>query len=481
MRTGPSRRYWILLIAAVLVAGGSLLLIRTYRLAQVGSGYLAQTLCSGIFVTGHTLDDVLKRGLMGDRLERLSLFTPSVDAAERQVSTDLYGVAQQTSIFRDGLGCTLVHDKSATHLRAETADLFKPLPPAPDAPWPTGARVTAEPWSEDFTWPDGVDGAAATEAVEAIFSEPFPEHPRATRGLVVVRGGRIVAERYADGFDADAPLIGWSMSKAAINALVGLRVKDGAIALDDTALMPEWRDAGDPRSAISLDELMRMTSGLAFNEDHNDDLSDAARMLFLSPDMARFAADLPLETAPGADWAYSTGTTNIIAGVLRETFDDDRDYLRYPRDRLFGPLGMRSAVFAPDASGTLVGGAFMYASARDWARFGLLFLQDGKWGGEQLLPEGWVAYTTKPTPQSTDGEFGAQVWLKLQNAERGGEPPMPEDAYYMQGFNGQAVVIVPSRDLVVVRLGLTPRNGSWNTARELAPLVNAFPETPVSP
>jgi hypothetical protein len=220
---------------------------------------------------------------------------------------------------------------------------------------------------------------------------------------------------------------------------------------------------------------MRMTSGLQFSESDDDDLSDVSQMLFVQGNAARFAASKPLVHPPGTVWSYSSGTTNIIASVLRETFADERDYLRFPKMRLFAPLGMRSAVLQPDAAGTFIGSSFLYASARDWARLGLLFLRDGVWLGNRLLPEGWVAYSLTPTPQSPEDQYGAQVWLKLVESPGLGEPPMPDDAFYMLGYDGQVVAMVPSRDLVVVRLGLTPESGDWDNARDLAPLVNVFP------
>jgi CubicO group peptidase (beta-lactamase class C family) len=273
------------------------------------------------------------------------------------------------------------------------------------------------------------------------------------------------------------PLIGWSISKSAVNALIGLRVKDGKLALTDTALMPEWRDQGDPRRAITVDELMRMTSGLTFDESYGDTDSDVAQMLFVKGDKAGFAADKPLAFPPDTHWAYSSGTTTILAGVLRQSFNDERDYLRYPEERLFGALGMRSAVLEPDASGIFAASSFLYATARDFARLGLLFLHDGVWEGTRILPAGWVAYALTPTKLSPDGEYGAHVWLKLPESSGGGEPPMPEDAYYMLGHDNQVVAVVPSRDLVIVRLGLTREDGDWDSARELSPIVSAFPLT----
>ena len=469
MRLGLSRSFWLMLATIVLVTAGAIVLPRVYRVALLGSGYMAQTLCAGVFVSGRSMDDLMAEDLSGPGLELLSFFQPTLDHDAETVSASAYGIAAQTAIYRDGLGCTLLHGAEEKSLRAQAAGLFPAPAPRTDAEWPAGEHVTASPLPAD------VDGAALAKAIDAIFAEPDPAHPRNTRALVVVHGGRIVAERYAPGFDADTALIGWSMSKTVTNALVGMRVKDGALALRDEALMPEWRGKDDPRRAIRLDELMRMTSGLVFDESHDNFLSDVAQMLFVQGNAAAFAALKPLAHQPGTHFSYSSGTTNIIAGVLRETFADERAYLRFPRERLFEPLHMRSAVLEPDASGTFIGCSFLYASARDWARLGLLFLRDGVWQGKRLLPEGWVAYSLEPTLQSPEDEYGAQVWLKLPESAELGEPPMPEDAYYMLGYDEQVVAIVPSRDLVVVRLGLTQAGGDWDNAQDLAPLVNAFP------
>ena len=472
-----SGKFWTAALAVVIAAAALVAGVPLYRIALLGSGYMAQQLCAGLFVSGRTFDQVMAEDLSGPGLGALELFTPDVDRGTKQVRASAYGVAGQTAVFQDGLGCTLIGDQSADAFRTKTADLFPTeRPPALDAEWPTGSRVGAGTQAPDFDWPDGVDGQAASDAVDAIFADPDPARPRATRALVVVHKGRLVAERYAPGFGARMPLVGWSMSKTGTNALIGLRVKDGGLALDEMRLMPEWLGQDDMRGAITLNTLLRMISGLAFDEDPDDKLSDVSQMMFVQGNTAAFAASKPLAYAPGTHWSYSTGSTAILAGILRETFEDERTYLRYPRERLFEPLGMRTAQLAPDASGTLMGGAFLYASARDWARLGLLYLRDGKWDGEQLLPKGWVAYSTNPTSQSPKDEYGAQVWLKLTKSQGLGEPPMPKDAFYMLGHNGQVVAMIPSKDLVVVRLGQTLNGGDWDTARDLGPLVNAFPD-----
>lgn len=218
-----------------------------------------------------------------------------------------------------------------------------------------------------------------------------------TRAVVVVYRGQIVAERYAPGFDSRMPLPGWSMTKSVTNALVGILVKEGKLSLLDKNLMPQWNHRGDRRRQITLDGMLRMSSGLRFNEDEGNPLGD----LFGQADAAVYAANQPLEAAPNTKWQYSSGTTNIISGIIRNAIGSDTDYLGFPRRALFDRLGMKSAVIEPDASGTLVCSSFMYATARDWARFGLLYLQDGVWEGQRILPEGWVQYSPMLTELAT--------------------------------------------------------------------------------
>lgn len=472
MYPGFSRRQWIGSGVIVLVAIAALVLPRAYSVARVGAGYTAQKLCSGVLVSGRTAVDVMAENLTGSGLGVLRFYSADIDHETEQVTASLFGLVKETAIHREGFGCTLLHGESAEKLRAQTDGLLAKLPPLDIyAEWPAGSKVSP------VALAPGVNEQALRETLDAMFSETVSPRPRRTWALVIVHEGRIVAERYAPGFHKDMPLIGWSLSKTATNALVGLRVMDGALSLDDDALLPEWRDKDDPRRSITLEELMRMTSGLEF-----DQHTDAPWMLFVEKDDVHYAASKPLAHAPGSHWAYSSGNTNIIAGILRETFPNERAYLRFPQERLFGPLGMRTASLAPDDVGTFVSSAFLYASARDWARLALLYLRDGVWDGQRLLPEGWVGNSLKATRESPEQQYGAQLWLKLPEWAGPDGPLMPSDtyfmlgrdAYYMLGFHGQVVAIVPSRDLVIVRLGLT-RDDGRSIAWELAPLVRAFP------
>lgn len=473
MHPGSYRKFWITSALTILLAISAIGVLRAYSVARVGAGYMAQKLCSGVLVSRRAADDVTAENLTGSGLEILRLFSVDIDLDAEQVTASLYGLVVETAIHRDGFGCTLLHGASAEKLRAQTAGLLRKQPPLDsDAEWPAGSKVS------DFALASGVDEQAMRATIDEMFSEPDSSRLRRTWALVVVHKGRIVAERYAPGFHKDMPLIGWSLSKTATNALVGMRVMDGVLSLEDEALVSQWRDKEDPRRSITLEELMRMTSGLEF-----DQRQDAPWMLFVEPDDAHFAASKPLAYAPGSHWSYSSGNTNIIAAILRETFADEREYLRFPQERLFRPLGMRTASLAPDDAGTFVSSAFLYASARDWARLALLYLQDGVWEGQRLLPKGWVENSLRATKESPDQQYGAQLWLKLPEWVGPDGPLMPRDtyfmlgrdAYYMLGFHGQVVAISPSRDLIVVRLGLTRSDGR-SIAWDLAPLIRAFPD-----
>src|SRR5262245_38991313 len=327
------RRTWLMLAAiaaAAIVAAG----FHAYRIARVGSGFSAELLCGGVFVSGRTPEDVKANDLTGPGFELLYFFQQMIDRDLRRVSASAYGFGPQTAVHRDGLGCTLIDGASEAELREQARGLAVRPSPDPEALWPEGERVDLAAIA------DGVDRTALDAAIAANFAEPDPSRPLNTRALVVVHRGRIVAERYVPGFDPAMPLVGWSVTKGALNALIGMRVKDGKIAVADRALMPEWRGEDDKRRDISLDDLLRMSSGLVFDESYDDPLADVAVMLFARGDMAKFAADKPLLQPPGTHWSYASGASVIVAGILRETFANEEDVLHSTGERLFEAVGI---------------------------------------------------------------------------------------------------------------------------------------------
>lgn len=427
------------------------------ELRQAVAAYAAKVAASALFVSGRSLDSVLAEELAADApLQAMArpFLTFAVDRERQTVTATLLGQAA-TAAFVPGLGCTLLLGIDREGLRARA------LPPAPregdPRPWPFGDAVGESPR------PDGIDGAALDAAITDAFAERAGRALVHTRAVVVVHRGRLLAERYAPGYAATTVLPGWSMTKSWVSALLGLRVHDGALDPGAELPVPEWQMAiDDPRRALRLGDLLRMQSGLRWLEDYESPQSDALRMLFTAPDAAAVAAARPLAQPIGAEFRYSSGTTNLLCRILRTTFANDADYLGYARQRLFAPLGMHSALLEPDPSGTFVGSSFGFATARDWAKFGLFYLQDGVWDGRRLLPAGWVAEARTPAPASPRGNFGAHLWLNQGAADDPTDRPfdrLPRDLFYLSGHEGQYVVCFPSQQLIVVRLGCAKRGG----------------------
>ena len=298
-----------------------------------------------------------------------------------------------------------------------------------------------------------------------------------TRAVVVVQHGVIVAERYAPGFDRKTRLLGWSATKSFTSALIGLLVDDGVLHLDAPAPVPEWQGAGDPRAAITLRQLLNMASGLTFKETY-DPGSDSIKMLFEERDMGAYAASRPLLNPPGTKWSYSSGTSNILSGIVfRATGGTLEGVTNFARKRLFEPAGMRSALIEPDEAGVPIGSSYGYATARDWARFGQLFLDRGAVGGKQVVSPGWVDFVATPTTAAPRPIYGGQFWLNRaedSGAHRKLFAALPADMFMAMGHNEQMVAVIPSQDAVIVRLGWTPEGMSYDWNKYLAPIADAL-------
>jgi CubicO group peptidase (beta-lactamase class C family) len=276
--------------------------------------------------------------------------------------------------------------------------------------------------------------------------------------VVVVYKGQIIAEKYAEGFDPFTPQIGWSMSKSITNAMVGVMVKKRGFDIFAPAPIPEWKSSNDPRAKITTDQLLRMSSGLYWDENYSRE-SSATKMLYKSSDMGLYASSFDLDEEPDSAWYYSSGTSNILSRILRRELGED--YLEWPHKEIFSKLGVGSVVFEVDASNAYVGSSYIWASPRDWARLGLLYLNDGVWNGERILPEGWVDYSRTPTPKSEMLQYGAAFWLNAGDRENPTDrrlPDCPRDIYSMNGYEGQRVFILPTQDMIVVRLGQTKKD-----------------------
>jgi len=436
------KKFSYLLLAVILVA----LLYSANYLSSVlsaGSGFSAKNICSGHFLSGMSGQLIVDEALTASS-PVLSNISYRIDEINRLVDTRLFGFFKRRAIYSEGTGCTLL-TADQDQLQRQPTKPAKAARTSQGQPWPLGSAPAPQE-------------VRLQPVLAQAFAETDAQHKRNTKAVVVIHNGRLVAEQYAHGVDAATPLIGWSMTKSVTNMLIGALIQDGKLALEQPAPVPEWHlETADPRRAITIDHLLRMSSGLVFDEDYAL-YSDVTRMLSVEADAGGFAASKPLLVAPDNLWSYSSGTSNILSGIVKRTVGGDfQDYYDYTQQRLFLPLGIHSAALETDNNGTFIGSSYMYASARDWARLGQLCLQDGQWQGNRLLPEGWLAYSTTPTPNNPKTNYGAHFWLNAdpEDGQQRTWPSLPVDTYSMNGYQGQHVIIVPSRNLVVVRLGFS--------------------------
>lgn len=432
------------------------------RIARVGAGYGAKIAASSMFVAGRSRESIDS----GRELDHIPFVKWKVNYDNDSV-TAWIGPIRRIAVRRPGLGTVL--------LPSGVTDASGFLAPANDQ---TGHDDDPRLWPMGDLLDKSDEHDKLASIVNSAFNEPTndPEQQRGIRAIIVVHDGQIVAEQYAKGFDRHTPLIGWSMTKSIIGALTGILVGQGKLDIHAAPVLPEWSEPGDPRSTITLDHLLRMSSGLKFGEVYEEPLSDVCRMLFTTDDAGGFAASRRLEADPNTVWKYSSGTTNIISKVLRNSVADDAAYHAMPR-HFFDRIGMRHAVIETDPSGTFVGSSLGWATARDWARFGMLYLHDGVWQGERVLPEGWVEYCRTPTATSPNGEYGAQWWCNAGavagDTETRPRPGLPADYYAARGFQGQSVSIFPSQNLVVVKLALSSPIDPFDEESFLADVLSA--------
>jgi CubicO group peptidase (beta-lactamase class C family) len=430
------------LIWPALIFAGLVVLVATFRpdrAIRVATGVVAHNVCSKTFVSGFDPKTVFAETM--DR-EGLRLLKPAMsyaaDPVRNIVDASVAGLFGNRAAFHEGLGCVLLHGSVEPYvLKSDIAALKNPKDP-PLLPEIAGSAIV-EP-----------SDPGLKAALDHAFEEPATPPFRRTKAVVVVHDGAVIAERYADGVGIDTPLLGFSMTKSVVNALIGILTQQGLVTPSFPAPIAEWR--GDSRREIEVEHLMRMTTGLALDET-NSGFDSSSQMVYLHNDMAGFAVKAPLIAPPGTRWAYSSPTTQILARIIRDAVGGPEQTLRFAWRELFNPLGMRNVTLEFDATGTLQGSSYMLASARDWARFGLLYLNDGLVGGRRLLHEDWVDLSAAAT---LDTDYGAGFWTNRSdhpNAKGRIALGIPRDAFFASGDLGQRIVILQSQGIVIVRLG----------------------------
>jgi CubicO group peptidase (beta-lactamase class C family) len=442
---------------AALLAGAVWLGTAGRPLLLVAIGSTSEGLCDAAFVSQVDPENVF-REQHAPMLRGIGwAFRWHIDRARREAHASVLGAFGARAVYRPGLGCLLVHGDGTV---PEAAG-FVPTPIA--SPYPD--RVVAS------------DDPAIRAAIDRAFAEPDPAHPRNTKAVVVLHDGRLIAERYAPGYGPDMPIWAHSLTKSLTHALIGILVRDGRLQLSQPAPIPVWQSPGNPHHAITVDQLLRMDSGLPFDETDGV-VNPLTRMVFLERDMAGYAARTPLAYAPGTTWAYGNLDYVLLGRMVTAAAGGSAvDAEQFARRELFAPLGMAHTLIQADATGTLIGSGGSYGTARDFARFGQLYLDDGVVDGKRILPAGWVAYSHS---QTLDTGYGAGFWLNIKHDTRvpvwnapWGMPQLPKDMYYARGAFGQYVVIVPSERLVVVRMGISLDYGD-HTGDLVAAIITAL-------
>ena len=393
------------------------------------SGYASKNMASTIFLTDRSAESVTK---YDNDVPLIKL--ADVQTGDASAEATVFGLMERKSVCQEGLGCVLVN---------EDYDLNTSIPKPhrdqskKDLPFPYGDNGIKD---SIFV---NIDYEALNKAMEAAFTNPEIQK---TRTILVAYKNHVIAEKYLDNFNKDTPILGWSMTKSILATLYGVLEYQGKIDLNKPTPISDWQN--DERKEITLNHLLRMQSGLAWEEDYAS-ISDVTKMLFLDPDMTKGQAKKDAIAPPTEVWNYSSGTSNLLSGILRKQFSTHQDYIDFPYKVLIDKIGMHSMLIETDMMGNFVGSSYAWANTRDWAKFGLLYLNNGNWNGEQLFDSRWVDYVSKPTLHS-DGTYGGHFWLNAN----GKFPDVPRDMYSANGYQGQRVFIIPSKDLVVVRTGL---------------------------
>lgn len=428
---------WI--VALVIVMALALLAWRLTSVLNGAAGFIGHTVSTEVFTSGIALDRVIRESLYGNPILRALAPVTRIDVDHdlRTVSVSILRVVRAHTTYREGFGTLLVRGPQPSP-DVDTEGVKPSIRTQPD-PFPAVTGPVVEP-----------ETPALALALDKAFSNESDR--RNTRAVVVTYAGRVVAERYADGIRPDTALPSFSVAKSVTSALVGALVRQGLLRPDQAAPVEAWQTPGDPRRQITIEQLLRMTSGLSITET-NSGLDDVTRILYTTHSMASAAIGARLKHQPGSTYYYCSGNTLILSSIIRDLTGGTATAVRnFAQTELFDPLGMTRTGYEYDAEGTPIGSTYLVSTARDLARFGLLYLHDGELPSGRVLPEGWVELSRT---QTLDSEYGAG-WRPASSkaaAQRFGMHDVPADCYFAVGFMGQYVVVIPSCDLVIVRMG----------------------------
>lgn len=401
-----------------------------YPKLNIITGFAAKSTCSCMYEAKRNFTDIQETD---NNFSPINLAKVKVDSLHKKVTATVFGLKKRTAVYINGVGCVLlpkaIEKNYFISFKPNRDTIKKPLP-YPYGSLPQKDTLFAE-----------VDYNLLNKAVKNAFVDSLK-----TRAVLVIYKDQIIAEKYAKGFSQNTKLLGWSITKSIASAVTGILTQKNQISLNTNHLFKEWQK--DQRANITLNNLLQMNSGLDWEEDYTK-ISDVTKMLFLSKDMAVVPMQKTLAGKPNHSWNYSSGTTNLISKYIRNQFTNHQEYLDFWYKELIDKIGMHSMTLETDVEGNYIASSYAWATARDWAKFALLYLHQGNWNKQQIIPKQWVAYSTTPTPTS-NGRYGAQFWLN-QNSFY---PNAPKTMFSCEGYQGQYLFIIPSKNMVIVRFGL---------------------------
>ncbi len=437
------------IIAIVFFLGLVYIVYANYPRLNIITGFSSKSLASGVFLANRTKESVEQ----GDNnFSPINLANNKVDEKLKSVNSSVFGLQTKKAIYVEGLGGILINDDFDIDKKFTIPQ--RNITPK-NLPYPYGNLSQID---NRFV---NIDYKLLQSAVNNVFDKEG-ENLKKTRSVLVIYKDQIIAEKYADGFDKNTPQLGWSMTKSITSTIYGILTKQGKMDINNTTNIESWQN--DERKNITYNDLLHMNSGLEWDEDY-DTMSDVTNMLFMESDMSKVQMRKKLVGKTDESWNYSSGTTNLLSGyLLKKQFKTQQQYLDFWYDELLDKIGMHSAIIETDMAGNFVGSSYGWATTRDWAKFGLLYLHKGNWNGEQIIDSTWVDYVRKPT-NSSNGRYGAQFWLNAG----GVYPDAPRDLYSANGYQGQHVFIIPSKEMVIVRTGisLTPKFDINNFLKEI--------------
>lgn len=410
-----------------------LIIIINYPKLNIISGYAAKNTSSSVFVANRT---VAFTEATDNNFSPINLASTAISLENNFASASTLGLLTRKAVYRNGLGSVLITKGYDANKKELIPKRF------------TSNTLLAYPFGnkpQKDTLFNTINYEKLDSAVSSIF-----ENSHQTRAVLVLYKNQLIAERYAKGFTKESRILGWSMTKSILSTVFGIMQYQGKLSVQDRAPILEWEN--DDRKKITLHNLLQMNSGLAWDENY-EKISDVTKMLFLEDDMTKMQQKQQLVNSPNFSWNYSSGTSNLLSGILRKKLGNQQEYLDYWYRELIDKIGMNSMIVETDVKGHYVASSYAWATARDWAKFGLLYLHKGNWNGTQIFSPEWVDYITQPTPTSNNS-YGAHFWLNAGNKMK----DVPSNMFYADGYQGQRVYILPDQEMVVVRLGLKNYN-----------------------